>query len=130
VTTPSKSTDRILRASAIVRSRAVCAPVLTIRYGSANLLRAFYTYYNIDSLVDVDDSAGRVNNRHRTNTPLGEHVNDIKDGSVERSGSERVELVSIRILMIGIDVGSNSPILDASSEILGDISTLSISFTF
>jgi hypothetical protein len=57
-------------------------------------------------------------------------VNDIKDGSVERSSSERVKLVSIRVLMIGIDVGSNSPILDASSEILGDISTLSISFTF
>jgi hypothetical protein len=36
VTTPSKSTERILSASATVMSRAVWAPVFTIRYSSAS----------------------------------------------------------------------------------------------
>jgi hypothetical protein len=40
VTTPSKSTDLTLRASAIVKSSAVCAPVLMIRYLSASMLVA------------------------------------------------------------------------------------------
>jgi len=126
VTTPSKSTERNLSASAMVRSSAVWAPVLTIRCLSASLcvVSGLETYDDIDRLVDIDDPTARIDDRYGTNPTFREHVNDIENSRIQRGSCKRVESISIRPLMLRVHVRSNTSILNTPREVLGDISAL------
>jgi hypothetical protein len=55
---------------------------------SADSPGAKLTYDDVDRFVEVDDFAFPVDNRDRTDATFRKHMNHVKYGGLERSGSE------------------------------------------
>lgn len=85
------------------------------------------THNDIDSFVQVDDFAFAIDNRDGTDTTFREHVDDIKHGGLERSGSEWVQRVAFRLFICRVDIASDPAISNTASEVLCNIPALRVS---
>jgi hypothetical protein len=86
------------------------------------------TYNNIHRFVNVDYATRAVDNGYGTDSSFREHMHDVKDGGIECSRSEGVELIGLGPLVPGVDVRSDSSVSYSASQILVDISALCVSY--
>lgn len=88
---------------------------------SASLKRKSRTHNDVDSLIKIDDLALIIYDGHSTDAELREHVHHIEDRRLHRCRRDWV----VRPVGSGIlHVRPYAEFLDASGEILGNVSTL------
>jgi hypothetical protein len=85
------------------------------------------TYNDIHRFVNVDYATRAVDNGNGTDSSFREHVHDVKDGGIECSRSEGVELIGLGPFVPGVNVRSDSTVSYSASQILIDISALCVS---
>lgn len=102
----------------MVKSRDWYAPRRTKVWGQ---LANIDSYNNIDCLVQVDDLALVVNDRHGTDTELGEHVHDVKHCCLKSGCGNGSEW----LLRSGfVDICADSELLNTCSEVLRYVAAL------
>lgn len=88
------------------------------------LRSSFATYDDIHGLVEIDNLALIIDDRHGTDAELGEHVNNVEHGRLHRSrGNVSKRLLRRRVL----DVSTDAQLANAEVEVLCDVAALLVS---